>query len=760
MWLGGETKKGETPGSTDHTVIERVEGEEGAENTPARPQLKPPYLVIVEGPRTGARFPLSDGPNIIGRAQGNAIRLEDQSVSRQHSEIAKTESGWQIRDLGSKNGTSVNGAPLSEAVVIGHRDVIKAGIYQLRLILESTSLEDEMSLPQELLVPNRTIFVAAPPDSLTSEMRKTALPPEPPQEEPREKAPPPVDKEVKELEYEEEGRKSKLSNKRLMLLGGALAVVVVAAAAYLFSELIFKKPQKKRQVAQSPSAEVAQLPAIDESVAPSQVPPPPSVPPPVEGQAQVGAQAPPTQIPADAQGTKPVVPEPAFPQVAEVKPPLQLVPVFLDIKSSPMPAKIQFQGKELGQGDVRVNVELEPGKTYRAQAVFTMPEIAQSYTQQVEFTVEKDKPIIPIFFRGPIGTLKVMDLPRDVQFYLEGKFSYDKFQEQTAKLNEIVLQKPIYIPYGKYVVELRRSKQLGVSSQTFVADIIFHRDFVIAEDSPVYQIEVKEQDLGVFPVTIRSDPGAADVFIDGKMVGKTPYDGIFPLGEHKLSLRKEGFFEHSEDLKVDINTSFVADVKLKTSVAGAHINNARLAINRAMYQEAVNELAEALNSGPAPSEVALANYLLGVCFLRTNDLERAIAYFEQARTHESQRYPAMLGLANCYAIAQRMDQALPLLVEVLLKVTDEQTKREAHDLFQKISPFKSVMYVYSDPSGAQVIVNDKAIAQTTPVILHELPLGNYRLRIEKPGFLPTDLNLSLSVNEFNPVIVKLKPIPQ
>ena len=62
--------------------------------------------------------------------------------------------------------------------------------------------------------------------------------------------------------------------------------------------------------------------------------------------------------------------------------------------------------------------------------------------------MQKDQSVVPILFRGPIGTLKVMDLPRDAQFYLEGKFSYDRYQEQSAKLNQVVLQKPIYIPYG------------------------------------------------------------------------------------------------------------------------------------------------------------------------------------------------------------------------------------------------------------------------------------------------------------------------
>ena len=71
-----------------------------------------------------------------------------------------------------------------------------------------------------------------------------------------------------------------------------------------------------------------------------------------------------------------------------------------------------------------------------------------------------------------------------------------------------------------------------------------------------------------------------------------------------------------------------------------------------------------------------------------------------------------------------------------------------------------MIYVYSDPSGAMVTVNDKPVGQPTPVILHDLPLGNYRLKVQKAGYLPTDLSLTLSVNEFNPVVVRLKPIPQ
>lgn len=693
----------EVPGPEDKTAV--FSAEEKEEVTPSRPQYQPPYLVIVEGPRTGSRFPLGDGPNVIGRAPNNAVHLDDQSVSRQHAEVLRSESGWAVRDLGSKNGTLVNGRPITESVVVGHKDVIKTGIYQLRLITQSISLEEEMTLPPELAMADRTVFVAAPPEVPTTKMEERELPPGPPpaEEVVREGGPPPKPP----------------ARRRTLVFMGALGLVVIAAAAFFAHRILFKPPPKPPKVSKPP-AEV--------------VPPPP-------------------EVPGPPQAAKPLPPE-------AVAPAPQTIPVFLDFASSPMPVKVTFQDKELGTTPLRVNVDLEPGKEYTAHALFVMPEIKEQYTQDVGFTVDKDSTVIPILFRGPIGMIKVEELPRDVEFYLEGKFTYDRFKEQSAKLSEIVLRKPIYIPYGDYNVELRRARQLGETALTFVKDIIFQRKFIIAEDSPTYVIAVKEEDLSVFPVKIRSEPSGADVFIDGKRVGQTPFEGPFPLGEHKLVLRKEGYFEHSETLKMDINTPYMANVRLKTSVAGAHINNARLAMNRAMYQEAINELAEALNSQPAPSEVALARYLLGTCYLNLNDIPRAMGYFEQAKEHEDWRHPAMLGLVHGHATMKQMDRALPLLVEVLLKTEDEKTKKEANDLFQKISPFRSVIYVYSEPAGAQVVVNDNPVAQKTPVILHDLPLGNYRIRVEKPGYLPTELSLSLSVNEFNPVIVKLRPIPE
>ncbi|MCU1378855.1 MAG: hypothetical protein JWN29_1838 [Acidimicrobiales bacterium] len=62
----------------------------------------------------GRRFPLSDVPLTIGRATDATVRVSDTSVSRRHAEIRPSGGGWTVVDLGSTNGTRVNGAPITE----------------------------------------------------------------------------------------------------------------------------------------------------------------------------------------------------------------------------------------------------------------------------------------------------------------------------------------------------------------------------------------------------------------------------------------------------------------------------------------------------------------------------------------------------------------------------------------------------------------------------------------------------------------------
>lgn len=65
---------------------------------------------------TGVRsgFPLNKDHVVIGREVKCAIMLNDNSVSRQHSSITRLAEGYLIRDMGSSNGTYVNGQRVQE----------------------------------------------------------------------------------------------------------------------------------------------------------------------------------------------------------------------------------------------------------------------------------------------------------------------------------------------------------------------------------------------------------------------------------------------------------------------------------------------------------------------------------------------------------------------------------------------------------------------------------------------------------------------
>ncbi|MDR1611251.1 MAG: protein kinase [Planctomycetota bacterium] len=71
-------------------------------------------LRVVDGPLTGTEYALKGGPAAAGRHADCAVPIPDPRVSRNHAEFIPDDNGdYAIIDLGSANGTSVNGIPLS-----------------------------------------------------------------------------------------------------------------------------------------------------------------------------------------------------------------------------------------------------------------------------------------------------------------------------------------------------------------------------------------------------------------------------------------------------------------------------------------------------------------------------------------------------------------------------------------------------------------------------------------------------------------------
>ena len=69
-------------------------------------------LTVRKGPKVGETFPLETLSLTIGRDPVSDIILNDPEVSRQHARFTQTDAGYQVQDLGSTNGTFVNGQRL------------------------------------------------------------------------------------------------------------------------------------------------------------------------------------------------------------------------------------------------------------------------------------------------------------------------------------------------------------------------------------------------------------------------------------------------------------------------------------------------------------------------------------------------------------------------------------------------------------------------------------------------------------------------
>ena len=87
-----------------------------------------PYrLVVKAGPNPGTAFDLSKEVTLLGRDVTNDISLGDPEVSRQHARLTRTPGGYVLEDLGSTNGSFVNGERLVAPRVLASGDLLGLG---------------------------------------------------------------------------------------------------------------------------------------------------------------------------------------------------------------------------------------------------------------------------------------------------------------------------------------------------------------------------------------------------------------------------------------------------------------------------------------------------------------------------------------------------------------------------------------------------------------------------------------------------------
>jgi len=109
-----------------------------------------PYLLVAkEGPSAGNTYPLEGEEITIGRAPGCTLQIDSPGVSRQHAHLTFQNNQYLLEDLGSSNGTFVNGERISAPVPLQHGDLLSLGrLVQLEYqkvlpAVSATMIEDD-----------------------------------------------------------------------------------------------------------------------------------------------------------------------------------------------------------------------------------------------------------------------------------------------------------------------------------------------------------------------------------------------------------------------------------------------------------------------------------------------------------------------------------------------------------------------------------------------------------------------------------------
>ena len=129
--LNGERLRGESrwlnSGDAISVANEVVRFVTGSETT---------FGAIPTAPRAAQTVSFNGQRMTIGRDESNDLALADPNVSRFHAEVVATAGGIEIRDLGSKNGTRVNGYPISRSGLATGSEI---GVGPFRLVFDGTN---------------------------------------------------------------------------------------------------------------------------------------------------------------------------------------------------------------------------------------------------------------------------------------------------------------------------------------------------------------------------------------------------------------------------------------------------------------------------------------------------------------------------------------------------------------------------------------------------------------------------------------------
>jgi FHA domain len=107
-----------------------------------------PLLIAQEGPLKGQRWQLSQ-TIVLGREATCDVVVADRQISRFHARLSPTSEGVILEDLGSKNGTHLNGTLLSAPVVLQDGDILSVAMAQQFMFIVSDATTPLLDGPSQ-----------------------------------------------------------------------------------------------------------------------------------------------------------------------------------------------------------------------------------------------------------------------------------------------------------------------------------------------------------------------------------------------------------------------------------------------------------------------------------------------------------------------------------------------------------------------------------------------------------------------------------
>ena len=124
---------GKTVRASDQVQPQELETPAAPPRRTKRQRGEPRVLMISQGNQAGLSADLASGVIMIGRGADCQLILEDDYVSTRHARVVSTPDGIYIEDLGSTNGSYVNGQRITAPTTITMADTVRIGKTILKL---------------------------------------------------------------------------------------------------------------------------------------------------------------------------------------------------------------------------------------------------------------------------------------------------------------------------------------------------------------------------------------------------------------------------------------------------------------------------------------------------------------------------------------------------------------------------------------------------------------------------------------------------